>query len=488
MQSFFLLLFVIVTFADVNFLTKIDPLILIDFKTNNKINANILLKEKPNFTLFHNFKNSDEKAEQILKELKDIAKTSQKSLIQFLTQKNKKFTSFYISNMIHVKNVDFDLIKEISTRIDVKKVTSDSGWKIQISEKAPSKKMNENKPEIEWNIQFVNATKVWAQGIDGTGYTVANADSGIHFTHEALIKNYRGNIKNSKFQHDYHWYDGVQEVHFGGSKCGVRSKFPCDESNHGSHTLGTAVGASEKRKIGVAPGAKWIACRVLENGWTRPVQIMRCLQFFMAPHDSNGKNPNIKLRPISIGNSYHCPHHPSTCPDTEVFKDAIEALYEAGVLMVVSAGNRGTCGSINEPPTHYEKSFVVGATHYKSMEIAPFSSKGPVLIDGSKRRKPDIVAPGINIRSCVPPGNSYSLMSGTSMSSPIVTGSIALLYQAVPEIARNLSCVTRILEITAFPRLNSECGSPRTHPNNVFGYGIIDIEKAVKYAKIHKCK
>ena len=134
----------------------------------------------------------------------------------------------------------------------------------------------------------------------------------------------------------------------------------------------------------------------------------------MAPHDLNGKNPNVHLRPIAIGNSYHCPYHHTACPDREVFKVAIENLYNVGVLMVVSAGNKGTCGSIEEPPTHYEKSFVVGATHYKSMEIAPFSSKGPVLSDGSNRRKPDIVAPGINIRSCFPP-DYYSLMSGTCL-------------------------------------------------------------------------
>jgi serine protease AprX len=256
---------------------------------------------------------------------------------------------------------------------------------------------------------------------------------------------------------------------------------PGNSMNHSQ----TFFSGSGTRKIGVAPDSKWIGCRVMEGGFARDKTIISCLQFFLAPHDEQGKNPNPKLRPVSIGNSYGC--NPTRCPDSEVQKQAVEALYASGVLMVVSAGNSGPrCSTIDRPPTHYEKSFVVGATNYNSTAIASFSSRGPVKVDRSDRLKPDVTAPGVNVVSCYPP-SSYRALSGTSMASPAVNGAIALLYQAVPEVARNLKCVTKILEKTAVHQKDKACGSPQESPNYTFGYGTIDIFKAVEYARKHKC-
>jgi len=155
--------------------------------------------------------------------------------------------------------------------------------------------------------------------------------------------------------------------------------------------------------------------------------------------------------------------------------------------MSVSAGNSGPrCSTVDRAPTHYEKSFTVGATDFNSTRIASFSSKGPVTVDRSNRRKPDIVAPGVRVNSCVP-GGRYSIMSGTSMASPVIVGALALLYDAVPSIARKLDCVKEILEITAFKISNKECNSTTETPNNVYGHGLIDILKAYQYAKENPC-
>ena len=73
------------------------------------------------------------------------------------------------------------------------------------------------------------------------------------------------------------------------------------------------------------------------------------------------------------------------------------------------------------------------------------------------------------------------------MASPAVNGAIALLYEAVPEVARNLKCVTNILAKTAMHQKDKACGSTTESPNFTFGYGTIDIAKAVEYARKNKC-
>src|SRR5207253_1138905 len=107
--------------------------------------------------------------------------------------------------------------------------------------------------------------------------------------------------------------------------------------------------------------------------------------------------------------------------------------------------------------------------------IAYFSSRGPVTIDGSQRRKPDLVAPGVDVYSSVPP-NTYASMSGTSMSAPHVAGGVALLWSALPGLRGDVDYTEALLEQTALHLTNAPmCGRETEIPNNVFGYGRIDL-------------
>jgi subtilisin family serine protease len=116
---------------------------------------------------------------------------------------------------------------------------------------------------------------------------------------------------------------------------------------------------------------------------------------------------------------------------------AMEALRAAGVFMSVSAGNNGPdCGTITDPPAIEPLGFSVGAVD-RNDRVAPFSSRGPVSLDGKTYVKPDICAPGVDINAAVG-DNGFKKMSGTSMASPHVSGLAILMSTHVSNFKRFL--------------------------------------------------
>ncbi len=236
--------------------------------------------------------------------------------------------------------------------------------------------------------------------------------------------------------------------------------------------------------IGVAPGAQLIGCRNMDHGVGTPARYTECFEFFLAPTDAGGGHPRPELGADVINNSWGCPAFEG-CTDPQVLRAVVENVRAAGILVVVSAGNGGSlCSTVSEAPAIYEKSFSIGATNNQD-GIAPFSSRGPVTTDGSNRLKPDISAPGVNVRTAVSTGGFTSSFSGTSASAPHVAGAVALLWSAIPELRGRVAESEEILRASSVPLTSAQdCGAfPGAEvPNAVFGFGRLDVAGAVAVA------
>ncbi|HEY3124102.1 MAG TPA: S8 family serine peptidase, partial [Thermoanaerobaculia bacterium] len=286
--------------------------------------------------------------------------------------------------------------------------------------------------------------------------------------------------------HDYNWHDAIHDARVG-NPCGSNAPEPCDDLGHGTSTASLVVGDDGAgNQVGMASGARFIACRNMDLNFGTVARYTECFQFFLAPTDHNGQNPRPDLAAHVINNSWGCVRPPDEdCTDPNILKSVVENVVAAGIVVVASAGNSGlSCSTISDPPALYDASFTVGATTL-SDGIASFSSWGPITVDGSNRLKPDISAPGVNLRVASPPSGYESNFSGTSGSAPHVTGAIALLWSAAPQLIGKVAATTDLLKHTAVPLTSTQdCGgfSGSIVPNPIFGFGRLDVALAVNAA------
>ncbi len=344
---------------------------------------------------------------------------------------------------------------------------------------------------VEWGVGKINAPLVWALGYTGQGITIGGSDTGYQWDHPALKEKYRGwNAEKDTANHHYNWHDAIHEVSplsdtSRVNYCGLDAVEPCDDGSHGTHTMGTMTGDDgQGNQIGVAPGAKWIGCRNMESGNGKPSTYLECFQWFLAPTNLNGRNPNPGMAPHVINNSWYCAPIEG-CTDlsvNELLRQAVINLKASGVVVVVSNGNFGSqgCNSTYGPPAYFEESFSVGSTRFDDT-LSSFSSRGPVTIDGSNRIKPNVTAPGSFVRSSVPI-NGYDVFSGTSMAGPHVAGLVALILSARPDLVGNVELIEQIVEQTAvFKEDPNDCGGidGTQRPNNAYGWGRVDALAAL---------
>jgi len=392
-----------------------------------------------------------EQKDAMVKQLQDFAANSQRDLLATLPKygdKVAKVTPLWITNVIGMEATP-EVIRDLVMRLDVARIDEDRIIQLEDTHPRDIPRINAK----EWGIIKIKADSVWLMlGYNGTGIVVGNMDTGVLTTHVTFGGRYRGG-NNS-------WLDAVNN-----------QTTPYDDHGHGTHTMGTICGGSTADTIGVARGATFVAAKAFNSGGSgSTVDIMECYQWFAGTS-----------RPHIFGNSWGN----SNGADTS-FWTASRNCQILGIHQAYSNGNSGPGSGSVGAPASMPFNIGVGATDVSDV-IAGFSSRGPSpafpagrestaqYLDpnwAASRRKPDLSAPGVAVRSSYNNGG-YTSMDGTSMASPHVTGVIALMLQ------KN----DLIRDTTIWRVLTQSVDTPaagRPYPNQNYGWGRLNAYRAVQ--------
>ncbi|MEM9776810.1 MAG: S8 family serine peptidase, partial [Chloroflexota bacterium] len=420
---------------------KIDPYLLElsqSRQPEQQIEFIVMLEEQAEINLPIGLDKSEQTA-AVYDQLRNLATDSQVELINKLKNKGADVKPYLVINAVHV-TAPVSILSDIASRPDVAYLHNNLPFQLEVQSVQSSPFVSADAVQnVEWGVEKIGAPLVWANGITGTGAIIAGQDTGYHWNHPALINQYRG-WNGDTADHSYNWHDAISSDISGDNNnpCGYSLTAPCDDvgSTHGTHTMGTMIGETDGNQIGVAPGAEWISCRNMEEGYGTPETYIDCFEWFLAPTDLNNQNPDPSKAPHVVNNSWGCPTSEGcNTSNFNVMDTVINNLRSAGIVVVTSAGNDGRngCSSVKTPAAIYAGAFSIGATTFDD-EIADFSSRGPVTADGSGRMKPNVTAPGSGVRSATGT-SSYGMLSGTSMAAPHVAGAVGLMISAYQPIA-----------------------------------------------------
>lgn len=463
----------------------------------------VVLKDQADLSAAASIDDYHERRQVVYTTLVNHANDSQSDLRRLLGRLGMGYQSYYLVNAIEVKG---GLLARLllATRPEVDRILYSPTLR-PIGTLETSRGSADAPNEPQWNLTNIGADRVWNElGVRGAGIVVGQSDSGVQWDHPELIDGYLG----QDGQHDYHWFDPWNHT-----------SEPVDFGGHGTHTLGSVLGQT----VGVAPDADWIACANLARNVGNSALYLDCWQFLLAPFPQDG-DPFTDGDPAQgadiFNNSWGCPADAEGC-DPGVLLPAAQALRAAGVFVEVSAGNDGpACSTVQDPPAIYDEVTSTGAVD-EFNNIAPFSSTGPVTVDGSGRIKPDIAAPGMAVLSAFP-NSTYTKLDGTSMAGPHITGVVALMWSANPDLIGDIDRTEQILSETVTPftgtiagldieaALNQVLDENTTQqvieelpdtpqqpaypaaclsvtnlsqtPNNIVGYGVVNAFEAVKKA------
>ncbi len=295
---------------------------------------------------------------------------------------------------------------------------------------------------LDVSRKVVQADLAQARGYTGAGVGVAILDSGI----ASLHPDFSGRIMACL-----------------GFTAKTRVPVCEDDYGHGTHVAGIIAGRGAVYK-GVAPDARLVIVKVLSAaGVGLTSDIVAGMDWVGI--NKNAYDPRIRVVSMSVGTSPNCDWSDGTAPVSL----AADSLMANGVATVIAAGNGGPDPCSIASPGDSKDAITVGATDDRDSvgigddAIAEYSSRGPTE-DG--RIKPEVVAPGTNIKSTWL-GGTYAAMSGTSMATPHVSGIVALLLQKEPTLTP--AQVKARLTGTAIT-VPSDSGAT---PNNAFGYGLV---------------
>ena len=220
--------------------------------------------------------------------------------------------------------------------------------------------------------------------------------------------------------------------------------FPYDDYSHGTHVTGIIASS----KIGIAPDCLLVSLKVLDqNGNSSTETFINGIKWIL----ENQTLYQIRIVNISIGGSSH-----QLKEHSSILNLWVTRLWEAGIIVCCSAGNKGPRPNSIPAPGNCKKIITVGSSDGKC-----FSSAGPLV---PYITKPEVVAPGTNIIS-TKSGGGYTTKSGTSMSVPFISGYCALLLEQRPYLTNDQVKLQLMHAAVPIPHL----------PYNVQGAGNVNL-------------
>ncbi len=307
---------------------------------------------------------------------------------------------------------------------------------------------------------LLGASWMWAQGYTGHGRKVYIIDSGVDPGHPALGSTFWGNFVPASQA----WFDP------GGS--GLPRA--CD--NHGTLVAGVILGlnAANADTTGMAPGAVWMASPAAGNPACQTVDMLAALQFALDPDGDPATSHDL---PDVINNSWSIQLGAPDAECTGLYRDAFAAIEAAGIAVVFSAGNLGPGPQTIPSPKNLNINpvnvFTVGSVNgnQAALPLAFTSSRGPSTCTGGDSIKPEVVAPGVSVRTTTLNG-AYSTATGTSFAAPQAAGAVLLLKEAFPAASGR-----QLLESLYFTA--NDLGA--AGEDNEFGMGIFSLENAFNW-------
>jgi subtilisin family serine protease len=300
----------------------------------------------------------------------------------------------------------------------------------------------------EANIAVTGAPSLWAAGFSGQGVVVASLDTGVDATHPDLSASWRGGSNS--------WFDPN----------GEHPSVPTDVSGHGTQTMGVMVGGSAGGStIGMAPGARWIAAKIFnDRGLATTSGIHKAFQWVLDPDGNAATTDGATV----VNNSWTA----ASIGCDLTYEPDLRNLRAAGVLPVFAAGNSGPDPSTSTSPANNPDGFAVGATD-GSGQVASFSSRGPAGCGEAAGTFPELVAPGVGIRSS-DLFHDWISSSGTSLAAPHVAGALALLASAYPGASADR-------QASALEAGAGDLGA--AGPDNDFGFGELNVPAALDWLR-----
>jgi len=378
----------------------------------------------------------EEKVTTMVAMLEGLTNAAQAPYVARIKSLGLEYEQFWASNIILVKGLTEEALAKLESVEGEFTIREQNYAHAFPAVKGPEVNISQS---AQWGVTQIRSQAAWTR-TTGEGVVVAIIDTGVNANHVALSAGYAGA-----------WRDPYYST-----------ANPTDQNGHGSHCAGTIAGRANG--VGVAPGARWIACRGLNHqGSGSESALTTCAQFMLTA------NP----RPNIVSNSW------GGGQGNTWYNSQIQAWRNVGIIPIFAIGNSGSSCRTANSPGDQPLAISVGATTATDA-MASFSSRGPST---SGIQKPEVSAPGNAIVSCGTGTSNYVSMSGTSMAAPHVAGAAALVLSANPNFS--ITQVQSALQTTAAtPTLSNadrNCGLPSSgnFPNYAFGHGRIDVGRAL---------